>query len=175
MLNAHDEFLLLDVLVERLDDGTAVEVAEILVRRDELLLVQATGPRGRPARRSTHPGACPDGALGPYHVRGYLHALPGVDPLLAVRRRRVMVPLTDATIESRSAASRRSDERRDRRREPRLVRLGGHGHRGRRRDGHPELPIAIDTGPLVKDFTGDIRGVSTVSMSEPPEVVAAGR
>ena len=87
MLDADDEYQLLDVLVERLDDGTAVEAAEAVVRRDELLLVQAAGPRGsieRRRRTRAHPLAA---RVGPYLVRGYLHTAPGRDPLLAIRRR----------------------------------------------------------------------------------------
>ena len=37
--------------------------------------------------------------VGPYLVRGYLHTAPGHDPLLAIRRRGVMVPLPRRTIE----------------------------------------------------------------------------
>ena len=37
--------------------------------------------------------------MGPYHVRGYFHALPGADPVVAIRRRKAMVPLTDAIVE----------------------------------------------------------------------------
>lgn len=39
--------------------------------------------------------------VGRYHVRGYLHALPGSDPIQSFRRRSAMVPLTDASIEYR--------------------------------------------------------------------------
>jgi hypothetical protein len=37
--------------------------------------------------------------MGPYKVRGFFHALPGADPVVAFRRRKAMVPLTDARIE----------------------------------------------------------------------------
>ena len=37
--------------------------------------------------------------MGPYKVRGFFHALPGADPVVAFRRRKAMVPLTDAQIE----------------------------------------------------------------------------
>jgi hypothetical protein len=98
MLEAHDEILLVDVLVERLADGGAVEVPEILVPRDELLVVQVSGPRGDPAiRRRTrmHPVGM---QVGPYEVRGLVHAPPLSDPLVAIRRRPVVVPLTDASL-----------------------------------------------------------------------------
>lgn len=152
MLNDHDEYQLVDVLVESLADKHAVEVKEVLVHRDELLLVHAAGPRGNQDRRQrtrSHPVAI---QLGPYHIRGYLHALPGADPVQAIRRRKPMVPLTDAWIEFGSAAGRQ-----------------------RRRVGTvvvnreqidwivpaiddevemPDLPLSADKGPLLKDFTG---------------------
>ena len=99
MLNEHDEYLLVNVLVEGLAGDRAMEVTEVLVRRDELLIVHAAGPRGNQGRRHrtrSHPVAI---QLGPYHVRGYLHVLPGADPIQAIRRRKPMVPLTDAWIE----------------------------------------------------------------------------
>lgn len=152
MLNDHDEYLLVDVLVEGLTDERSVEVTEVLVRRDELLLVHAAGPRGNQDRRRrtrSHPVAI---QAGPYHLRGYLHVLPGADPVQAIRRRKVMVPLTDAWIEYPSIS-------------------GGQ----RRRVGTvvvnreqidwivpavddevemPDLPLSADQGRLVKDFTG---------------------
>lgn len=98
MLNAHDEYALEGVTVERLDSGEPMEVAEIVVPRDEIILVHASGPRGDPARRHrTMPQHLALG-MGPYEVRGYFHALPGADPVAAMRRRKVMVPLTDASV-----------------------------------------------------------------------------
>jgi hypothetical protein len=99
MLNLHDEYELADVTVERFDDGEPLELAQISVQRDELILVQATGPRGDALRR--HPTSPQHLALqmGPYRVRGFFHALPGADPIVAMRRRKTMVPLTDARIE----------------------------------------------------------------------------
>lgn len=107
MLNEHDEFELVDVMVERLDGLGAVDVREVLVRRNELLLVHATGPRGNQARRTRtreHPLAI---CIGPYEVRGDLHAFPGHDPLLTIRRRKSMVPVTDAWIEYETGSERR--------------------------------------------------------------------
>jgi hypothetical protein len=156
MLNAHDEYQLVDVRVEPLDGAPAMEVREVLVRRDDLLLVHATGPRGSQARRQRtrqHPLAM---QVGPYHLRGYFHALPGSDPVNALRRRKTMVPLTDAWIE-----------------------YGLGGTRQRRRAGAvvlnreqldwvvpalddevevPDLPLQVEQGPLLKDFTGWING-----------------
>jgi hypothetical protein len=107
MLNTHDEFDLVDVMVERLDGNGAIEVKEVLVRRDELLLVHATGPRGNLARRTRtreHPLAV---RIGPYDVRGSLHASPGHDPLMTIIRRKPMVPMTDAWIDYTAGGERR--------------------------------------------------------------------
>jgi hypothetical protein len=99
MLNAHDEYLLAGVTVERFDDGAPLEVAEIVVPRDEIFLVHATGPRGDKARRHRTMPQHLAIKMGPYQVRGFFHALPGADPVVALRRRKAMVPLTDALIE----------------------------------------------------------------------------
>lgn len=101
MLNDHDEYLLEGVLAERIPDGGTMVVPEILVRREELLLVRATGPRGNKELRTR---TIPRGMVletGPYLVTGNIHASAGIDPLLSFRRRRAMVPLTDASIEYR--------------------------------------------------------------------------
>ncbi len=99
LLNQHAEVQLVDVMVQRLRDASALEASEVLVRRDEIVFVHAAGPRGEAGRRRRtlmHPLAM---QLGPYQVRGYLHALPGSPPLVSIRSREPMVPLTDAWIE----------------------------------------------------------------------------
>jgi hypothetical protein len=155
MLNEYDEILLVDVMVERLDGQGATEVREVLVHRDELLIVHATGPRGSQARRQRtrqHPLAM---KLGPYEVHGYLHALPGADPLLAIRRRTVMVPLTDAWIEYISGGAHQ------RRRFSGLVvnrdQIRVLSHAQFEEVDMPDFQAHSEAGPLVKDFTGNIR------------------
>lgn len=99
LLNAHDEYLLIDVSASDLSTGDTREVSEILVERDELLFMHATGPRGDPKRRirtRQFPVAL---GIGPFEIRGYLHCRPGTNPIDSFRRRRPMVPLTDAWIE----------------------------------------------------------------------------
>lgn len=99
LLNEHEEIRLVDVMVQRLEDAGAVEALEVMIRRDEILFVHAAGPRGEVARRRRtllHPLEM---QLGPYRIRGFLHALPGSQPLVALRRRQTMVPLTDAWVE----------------------------------------------------------------------------
>ena len=154
MLNEHDEYLLVDVLVKRLADGEGTEVKEVLVMRDELLLVHATGPRGNSARRHrtrSHPVAL---RVGPYHIHGYLHALPGSDPIQHMRRRKTMVPLTDAWIEYRSGALRHR------------LQVGTVVVNREQVEWivaaeieeveMPDLVARADHGPLLKDFTGAI-------------------
>ena len=101
MLNAHDEFVLVDALAERLPEGGSMVVSEILVRRDELAIVHATGPRGDRAMRirtETHPLVF---RVGRYLVSGRLHAGQGEDALQSLRSRQPMIPLTEAAIEFR--------------------------------------------------------------------------
>lgn len=153
LLNAHDEFVLESVLVASLADGRAIEAAELLVARDELFLVHATGPRGSRGRRQRtrqHPIAM---QLGPYHVRGYVHALPGTDPIANLRRRRPMVPLTEAWIEYELNGVREG-------RRVSTVVVNRHQldwvvEAADEEVEYPEIPVKA--GPLVKDFTGSIR------------------
>ncbi len=101
MLNRHDEYVLVDALAERLPHGGSLVVAEILLRRSELPLVHAAGPRGdRTLRIPTEPHRIVLRA-GRYLVSGRLHSGVGEDPLASLRARRPMVPLTYATIEFR--------------------------------------------------------------------------
>jgi hypothetical protein len=152
MLNEHDEYQLVDVMVERLDGDPAVEVSEVLVRRDELLLVQATGPRGSQARRQRTRQHALAMQAGPFHIRGYLHALPGTDPIASLRRRKTMVPLTDAWIEYSQGSTRQ------RRRAGAVVvnreQLDWVVPAAGDEVEMPDLPLQVEQGPLLKDFTG---------------------
>jgi len=104
MLNAHDEYLLVDVRAERIPGGEPTIVPEILVRREELLLVHATGPRGERERRLRTIPRAVSIQTGPFLVTGDLHASAGLDTIIYFRRRRPMVPLTDACIQYSTAA-----------------------------------------------------------------------
>ena len=99
MLNDHEELELVDVMVQSLAEPGVVEVKEVVVPRDELLLVHATGPRGDLARRTRTRQTSVAVAIGPYTVRGNLHAVPFVDAMAALHRRSAMVPLTDAVLD----------------------------------------------------------------------------
>jgi hypothetical protein len=154
MLNTFDQLVLIDAMVESLSDGTAFEVDELVIARDELVAVEASGPRGNPSRR-VRVRPFPIGAkLGPYLVRGYVHVTPGADPVLAVRRKRVMVPLTEATIEYQRGATR--IQRRsstilfNRELADWILPTVDEAIE------YPDIPISKDQGPLTKDFTGQI-------------------
>ena len=98
MLNDNDEYALVGITVERLDDGMPLQVDEVVVARDELYLVHASGPRGDAARRRHTLPRHVAMKLGPYEVQGFLHGLPGADPIVSIRRRKQMIPLTGARI-----------------------------------------------------------------------------
>ncbi len=100
MLNDHDEYLVSGLVVERFDEIAPFELDdEIAVPRDEIFMVHASGPRGDANRRHRTMPQCLALKMGPYKVRGFFHALPGADPVVALRRRKAMVPLTDVRIE----------------------------------------------------------------------------
>jgi hypothetical protein len=156
LLNDHGEFELVGVRVESLGGDRSLEVQDVVVARDELLLVQALGPRGERERRirtRQHPIAM---QLGPYHVRGYLHALPGVDPIASFRHRKLMVPLTDAWVEFDMGGvqqQRRAGTLLVNRQQVDWVVEADEAEVDM-----PDLPVEPAKGPLVKDFTGDIVG-----------------
>jgi hypothetical protein len=99
LLNDNLEFEFADVTVEDLVGGAPIETRDIVVNRDELLLVVAGEPRGNPGRRNHTRQHAIVARIGPYEVRGLVHALPGSDPIESLRRRKPMIALTDATIE----------------------------------------------------------------------------
>lgn len=106
MLNEHDEFQLEDVLAMHLPEGRTRVMREMVIRRSELYLVHAGGPRGDRARRER---TIPRGIIvkcGPYLVTGDVHSAPGIDPLRFFGRRAPMVPLTDAIVDFPGARGR---------------------------------------------------------------------
>ena len=153
-LNAGEEFALDSVMVVALDDGRIFESRTFTVRREELIAVRAAGPRGNPSRRSRMRPSPVSLKAGPYVIHGYLHAPPGADPLLHIRRRRPMVPLTGAWIEYET---------------------NGQQHRARvgtilvnrlridwiglskDTDVRVDLPVETAVDPRAKDMTGAIR------------------
>jgi hypothetical protein len=99
LLNACSEIVLDGVEIEGLADGRTRSAHEIVVRRDDLIAVHASGPRGDLGRRHrtrTWPVAL---QAGSYLVGGHVHVAPGREPLADIRDRPPMIPLTDAWIE----------------------------------------------------------------------------
>lgn len=101
LLNACDELALEEVKVAAVADGRAEWADELVIRRDDLVAVHASGPPGDASqwqRTDPHPIVV---RSGPYAIGGILHSPPGVDPLADLAARPPMVPLTDAWIEYR--------------------------------------------------------------------------
>jgi hypothetical protein len=98
LLNAHDRVQLVDVLVTDLVGGAPTQLHELLVERDELLLLHATGPRGRIDQRRRTRQVPIRATVGPYLVRGFMHALPGADAIASLRLGRPIIALTDALV-----------------------------------------------------------------------------
>lgn len=154
-LNEASAYELADVMVVRLDDGVATQASDMIVRRDELLAVRAAGPRGDPARRSRRRPFPVSLQTGPYTIHGYVHGLPGADPLQQVRRQKTMVALTESWIEYQSDA------------QTHRARVGTilvnrelwDWIRLSRDDevGLPDLPAETKPDPRAKDLTGHIR------------------
>lgn len=99
ILNANPELLLVNVQLERLEDGHVEWREELRLSRDGLLAVRAGGPRGDPARRQPrrlHPIVV---QAGPYLIGGNIHAHHGVAPLEEIEGRPPMVPLSTAWLE----------------------------------------------------------------------------
>jgi hypothetical protein len=104
-LNGHLEYQLCDVLVEHLAEGRCEHADEVVIDRDDLLAVLTDGPRGDPGRRVRTLAHDVTVKAGPYLIRGSLHTPPGIDPLASARRRRPMIPLSDAWVEVRSGGA----------------------------------------------------------------------
>lgn len=98
LLNDATEFEFADTYLQSLDDSHGVLVRTIVVARDEILVVAVAGPRGDPTRRTRTRPIPVELRLGRYDISGNIHVVPGTDPIVGFRRRRVMVPLTEATI-----------------------------------------------------------------------------
>jgi hypothetical protein len=107
LMNASTEFEFVDTFLQSLDDGHQLLVSSVFVARDEIFAVAVAGPRGDPARRRRTRPIPVELRVGRYDVSGNIHIVPGTDPIIGFRRRRVMVPLTEATIECDTPDGRR--------------------------------------------------------------------
>jgi hypothetical protein len=106
LMNDHDAFEFVDTTLQSLDDGHGLSVQDVVIAREEIFAVAVSGPRGDPKRRTRTRPIPVELRLGPYDVSGNIHVVPGTDPIIGFRRRRVMIPLTEATIEYDSPAGR---------------------------------------------------------------------
>ena len=153
-LNERDELHLESVLLVALEDNRAVEMRQLVVARDELIAVRASGPRGNAARRiRTRPSPVAVKA-GPYVARGYVHGPPGGDPLRRFRTQRPMVPLTEAWIEYEAGGS---DHRA--RVGPLVVNTAfvDWVERVNETEVRVDLPVEMRIDPRAKDMTGNVR------------------
>ena len=107
LMNERTEFEFVDTFVQSLEDGHGLQVRTVFVSRDEIFAVAVAGPRGDPARRRRTRPIPVELRVGRYDVSGNIHIVPGTDPIIGFRRRRVMVPLTEATIEFDAPEGRR--------------------------------------------------------------------
>ena len=98
LMNDRTEFEFVDTFLQSLDDSRGLLVRTVIVAREEIFAVSVTGPRGDPARRTRTRPIPVELRLGRYDVSGNIHVVPGTDPIIGFRRRRAMVPLTEATI-----------------------------------------------------------------------------
>ena len=99
LMNERTEFEFVDTFLQSLDDSHGLQVRTVVVARDEIFAVAVGGPRGDPARRTRTRPIPVELRVGRYDVSGNIHVVPGTDPVMGFRRRRMMVPLTEATIE----------------------------------------------------------------------------
>jgi len=96
-LASTDEFEVLNLTCRALDDGRVVEAMFAPVMRDDLCLVIAGEPRGREDMRIWTRQYPVLATVGPYVVRGYVHAPPTIDPL-KLPNRRTIVAVTSGSI-----------------------------------------------------------------------------
>jgi hypothetical protein len=156
LLNGRDVYRLSNALLQGLDDGRLVEVADLDLSRDELLVIQIAGPRGDRERRVRTAAFPIEMQIGPYRVHGYIHVRPGGDALRGFTRREEMVPLTDAWVSYTMAGTS-------------MRQLFGAIAVNRlwvdwlaeATDDEVTLPGPVmphPSGPLLKDFTGHVLG-----------------
>jgi hypothetical protein len=99
LMNDRTEFEFVDTFLQSLDDSHGLQVRTVVVARTEIFAVAVAGPRGDPTRRTRTRPMPVEVHVGRYDVSGNIHVVPGTDPIIGFRRRRMMVPLTEATIE----------------------------------------------------------------------------
>lgn len=98
LLDGKPDLRLDAVALESLEDGHLLELETLDLHSDELCAVVASGPRGERLRRRRTLQVPVWLDIGPYHVRGDLHALPGADPLGWLARRPGFAALTNVHV-----------------------------------------------------------------------------
>lgn len=97
-LNGLEELTLRRTRLMSHADGHVLALDQVTIPRDDLFAIEAAVARGEPARRVHTVKHRVELDLGPYRVTGSLHSLPGNPPLVSIRKRAPMIPLTGATI-----------------------------------------------------------------------------
>jgi hypothetical protein len=103
-LAATAEFEVLNLSCRALDDGRVVDALFAPVLRADLCLVIAGEPRGREDLRIWTRQFAVVAHVGPYVVRGYVHAPPTIDPL-KLPERRTIVAVTSGSVAYTEAGS----------------------------------------------------------------------
>jgi hypothetical protein len=104
-LAATDEFDVMNLSCRALDDGRVVDALFAPLVRDDLCLVAAGEPRGREELRVWTRQYPVIVHVGPYVVRGYVHAPPTIYPLRLPERRSILA-LTNASVSYAEAGNR---------------------------------------------------------------------
>jgi hypothetical protein len=97
-LNSTGSLVLRDAVMQAHEDGRVVRIDRLIIDRDDIFAIEASGTRGHRQRRIRTLQSRMEFVLGPYRVLGQLHAPPGADPLAALARRKPIVPVTASTI-----------------------------------------------------------------------------
>jgi hypothetical protein len=103
VLNATPEIRVVAARLEDLESDTVVEMPELLIGREELCVVEATGPQGDPDRRLRTRTTRVAVEIGPYRIEGWVHGTAASDPFATMVRRATWVALTDAILSERVA------------------------------------------------------------------------
>ena len=98
VLNATPEIRVVAARLEDLQSDTVVELPELLIGREELCVVEASGSQGDPDRRLKTRTTRVAVEIGPYRVEGSIHGTAASDPFANMVRRATWVALTDAII-----------------------------------------------------------------------------
>jgi hypothetical protein len=99
LMNEHDVLEFVDTYLQNIAGGHGLGLRAAVIAREEICAVGVTGPRSDPKRRTRTLATPVELRVGPYDVRGNIHAVPGSDMIASFRSRLAMVPLTEATIE----------------------------------------------------------------------------